>query len=361
MHDNATRKFLSSQIRKLHRKESRQWKATLLRKYLANPARWKELQSMSSYSSKPLHQHPPLDEFALMLEKLFTGTPEAPLRPNNLTEEPWTLQEFMGAVEKLKLNKSADECGLVAKVFKYIPTSFAAKILHLYNDPLSNGHIPSSWRRTLFTMLAKHRKAALVTDFRPIASIRLFYKIFAYMILHRIQSCLDNHQPEEQHGFRAGRRLEEHLLTANLFLDKTLAANMPVWILGLDLSKAFDRVDWGALWLALSEHGVSSHMLWIIQNLYFDQHGEVTGQGGNSRAFQINAGVRQGCVLSPKMFSSVLHWAMSKWRAWAEGCSFGFDLGDGLPPLLDLRFADDILIFARSSHEIMRQTGTILE
>ena len=41
------------------------------------------------------------------------------------------------------------------------------------------------------------------------------------------------------------------------------------------------------------------------------------------------------------------------WRTWAEGCSFGFDLGDGLPPLLDLRFADDILIFARSSQEIM--------
>ena len=86
-------------------------------------------------------------------------TPEAPLRPNNLTEEPWTLQEFIGAVEKLKLNKSADECGLVAGVFRYIPTSFAAKIVHLYNDLLSNGHIPSSWRRTLFTMLAKHRKS----------------------------------------------------------------------------------------------------------------------------------------------------------------------------------------------------------
>ena len=106
------------------------------------------------------------------------------------------------------------------------------------------------------------------------------------MILHRIQPCLDNHQPEEQHGFRAGRRLEEHLLTANLFLDKTLAANMPVWILSLDLSKAFDRVDWGALWSALSEHGVSSHMLWKIENLYFNQHGEVTGQGGNGALFK---------------------------------------------------------------------------
>ena len=65
----------------------------------------------------------------------------------------------------------------------------------------------------------------------PIASTRLFYNFFAYMILHRIQACLHNHQPEEQHGFRAGRRLEEHLLKANLFLDRTLAANMPVWML----------------------------------------------------------------------------------------------------------------------------------
>ena len=163
------------------------------------------------------------------------------------------------------------------------------------------------------------------------------------MILHRIQACLDNHQPQEQHGFRAGRRLEEHLLTANLFLDKTLAANMPVWILSLDLSKAFDRVDWGALWLAVRTRLCPNRecRLWIIQNLYFNQHGEVTGQEGNSRAFQINAGVRQGCVLSPKWFSSVLQWAMLKCRAWAEGCLFGFDLGDGLPPLLDLRFADE--------------------
>ena len=52
---------------------------------------------------------------------------------------------------------------------------------------------------------------------------------------------------------------------------------------------------------------------------------------------------------------------MSKWRTWAEGCSCGFDLGDDLPPLLDLRFADDILIFARSSHEIMTLLDKLVE
>ena len=51
------------------------------------------------------------------------------------------------------------------------------KILCLYNDLVSNGDIPSSWRRTLFTMPARHREAALVTELRPIASVQLFYKM----------------------------------------------------------------------------------------------------------------------------------------------------------------------------------------
>ena len=39
VHDNATRKSLRFQIPTLCRQESRQWKATLFRKYLAHPAR----------------------------------------------------------------------------------------------------------------------------------------------------------------------------------------------------------------------------------------------------------------------------------------------------------------------------------
>ena len=79
------------------------------------------------------------------------------MQPNHLTEESWTLQELMGTLDKMKSNKSGDECGLVAELFKDIPTNFAAKFLRLYNDVLSNGDVPSSWRRILFTTLAKHR------------------------------------------------------------------------------------------------------------------------------------------------------------------------------------------------------------
>ena len=108
-------------------------------------------------------------------------------------------------------------------------------------------------------MLPKKLRAIQTTDFRLISSSGLFYKVFGYLILGRVEKIVEARQPEEQHGFRPGRRLEEHLLTANLLLDKAAAAGITVWIVSLDLSKAFDRAHWLTLWEALREQGVPKH------------------------------------------------------------------------------------------------------
>ena len=44
---------------------------------------------------------------------------------------------------------------------------------------------------------------------------------------------------------------------------------------------------------------------------------------------------------------------MSAWRRIAETKGCGFDLGDTMPSLLDLCFADGILLFARTAAEAM--------
>ena len=77
-------------------------------------------------------------------------------------------------------------------------------------------------------MLPKKNSAKLVTDFRPIANIPLFYEVFAYMILARVEQSLEGFQPEAQHGFRSGRTMEEHVLTTNLNLDKSRGTGLPL-------------------------------------------------------------------------------------------------------------------------------------
>ena len=65
------------------------------------------------------------------------------------------------------------------------------------NDILCHGTVPRSWCCTLFNMLPKKVRPTQATDFRPIANIRLFYKVFACLVLERIELQLDDHQPEE--------------------------------------------------------------------------------------------------------------------------------------------------------------------
>ena len=74
------------------------------------------------------------------------------------------------------------------------------------------------------------------------------------------------------------------------------------------------------------------------------------GEWVRSRSFSITSRVRQGCVLSPRLFSALLQYVLRQ-----RGTEIGnadFDLGDALGNLVDLRFADDILLFANSKPEV---------
>ena len=359
--DAERRKTLSLQIRKLQQREARPWKSEQLRLKLGRVVHWKSLRGMDDrFVGRRIAQQPSADDFAVMLQTLFGGKPSPPEQPALLTESAWTLSELTTALAKMKVNKSGDDSGIVVELVQFASRTFLQDLLHLYNVVLNTGNVPCAWNKTMFIMLAKFKNAKLPSDIRPIASVRTLYKVFTYMVLARVEPVLEASQPEEQHGFRCGRRLEEHLVSANLVIDKLPAVGKPVWIVSLDLSKAFDRVNWSKLWAALASHGVSQHLVWIIQCLYWKQEGCVKGDTDLSNCFPIKSGVRQGCVLSPKLFSSVQQWAMRKWRLDVEHAQCGIDLQDGLPKLLDLRFADVILLFAGTAQEALFLLETLM-
>ena len=321
---------------------------------------------------------------------------------------------------------------------------FCCTILNIMNTILRDGEIPCAWRKTLFQMLPKTKQSKVTTDFRPIANICLMYKIFAYLILGRIEAPLEQWQPEEQHGFRINRRMEEHLLTANMVIDKTLLANtalwivsldlskafdrgilpktgdltnpgnwrplailnitykiftrmvykrvkpileaqqskdqigfrsfvgvddafavfenvcsksmewsVPIWFASLDLRKAFDRIEYNALFDALKMQGVPHAYLKLIASLYHDQVGLVQG-----KQFQIKRGVKQGDVLSPLLFNAGLEHAMRKWKLRVQHCGL-YCGGDEL--LTNVRYADDLMLYARSYSDLATMVECLVE
>ena len=73
------------------------------------------------------------------------------------------------------------------------------------------------------------------------------------------------------------------------------------------------------------------------------------------------AGVRQGCVLSPRLFTATLQWAMQKWKQRVENSACGIDLEDDDSKLFDLRFENDWLLFARKKFETLFMLETFME
>ena len=71
----------------------------------------------------------------------------------------------------------------------------------------------------------------------------------------------------------------------------------------IDYGKAFDCVDHNKLWKILQEMGIPDHLTCLLRNLYPSQEATVRTRHGTMDWFQTGKGIRQGCLLSPCLFS----------------------------------------------------------
>ncbi len=71
----------------------------------------------------------------------------------------------------------------------------------------------------------------------------------------------------------------------------------------MDLEKAYDRVDWLALWEVLKLYGVGGKLLSAIKSFYEEASAYVKINGETSEHFEIRVGWRQGCVMPPWLFN----------------------------------------------------------
>ena len=89
---------------------------------------------------------------------------------------------------------------------------------------------------------------------------------------------------------------------------------------------------------------------------YNDQHGVV----GNYR-FRISRGVRQGDVFSPILFNAVLEHAIRKWKTSLSSEGFASTPNPLISRLMNIRYADDILLFGQSLVEAVSMLESLAD
>ena len=107
----------------------------------------------------------------------------------------------------------------------------------------------------------------------------------------------------EQFLFRKGRGTRNAIFATRCSTKRSIQHQQDVFRAFIDYEKAFDKVKHEDMMKDLQEFGVDGIDIRIFKNLYWDQIAAISVDGELSIWTQIKRGVRQGCVISPDLFS----------------------------------------------------------
>ena len=122
----------------------------------------------------------------------------------------------------------------------------------------------------------------------------------------------------------------------------------------IDFSKAYDRVHRGKLWRCLESLGVSGKFLEVLHSLYMENCMQVKVDDQLSDPFRVGVGLRQGCVLSPMLFSLYINGLIDDLKQKQCGVASG---STQIPGLL---YADDTSLFGEDA-KTLQQSLHVLE
>ncbi|CAK1600454.1 unnamed protein product [Parnassius mnemosyne] len=251
-----------------------------------------------------------------------------------------SLSEIRMALQHLKNCKAPGEDGITAELLKAGGKPVLEVLQKLFNSVLHGGITPEAWSRSAVVLFFKKGDNALLKNCRPISLLSRVYVLFSRVITNRLARRLDDFQPPEQAGFRKGFSTIDHIHTLRQIVQKSEEYNLPLCLAYVDYAKAFDSVEIWAVLQSLQRCQVDCRYIEVLKCLYSRATMAIRVQNQSTKPIQLQRGVRQGDVISPKLFTAALEdvFKLLDWK--------GYGININGEYITHLRFADDIVLMA---------------
>lgn len=250
--------------------------------------------------------------FSELLNRPTTATEEAlaTIEQHPTQEDianPPTLEEIVAAIKSTKSGKTPGLDGLPAEIYKYGGEALHTQLLKFYRTCWTAKELPQQFKDAL--IIAIYKKKGDRSDcgnYRGISLLSTAGKILAKILLKRLQTIAELILPESQCGFRTSRSTIDMIFTLRQLQEKAVEQQQSLYMIFIDLSKAFDTVDRSTLWILLRRYGCPETFVKLIQEFHDGMAGSVSVGGTITDPFEISHGLKQGCVLAPTLFTLFL-------------------------------------------------------
>ena len=286
-------------------------------------------------------------KLSALIEKKQSSLPKLPDPLSNLssTDTTFDIQKINVAtvsllIESLSNKTSAGTDGISNKLLKFVANPLLEPLQKLINISIQSGIVPQQLKEAKVLPIYKGAEAGskhLYSNYRPIAILNTIGKVLEKAVESQLRQYFSSNGLfySGQYGFRPNRNTTQALLDLTCHVHDRLDQGKHVLGVFIDLSKAFDTLNFDILLQKLAKYGVSKSSINWFKSYITGRSQRVTLPGGISSAeLEVKTGVPQGSILGPLLFIIYVN-----------------DLPKSVPLLKILLFADDTSCLYSSQSE----------
>lgn len=184
------------------------------------------------------------------------------------------------------------------------------------------------------------------------------------MVVGRLKPCMSHLVFPLQIGFVLGRTIHENIIVAKEIMHsmQKKKGKKGFFAIKIDLTKAYDKLNWEFIWHILEEIEIPKDMVNVIMHGVTSVETNINWNGSKNDFFRPQRGIGQGDPMSPYIFALCMDKLMhlieqainrKKWKP--------FNIGKSGVGISYLMLADNLFIFGEASQGQLRCVKGTLE
>lgn len=268
-------------------------------------------------------------------------------------------EEVVAAIKNLNNKKAGGMDGVIPEMLKYGGPDVVNFLTKLFNKVFDNGIYPEEWAKAIVVPIFKKGDRDVPDNYRGISLINIVCKCYTFILNKRLAMWLEEKKTivENQAGFRKQYSTVDQIFNLYAIVQKCLSRKgQKLYVAFVDFKKAFDSVNHQALLDIVYKEGINGKFFSSLKAMYQSLTACVRANCEFTDFFPCPVGVRQGCVMSPTLFSLFINQLANHIT---EVGLHGIQLLPNFLEIFILLFADDVVLLSYSPIGLQSQLNAL--